>query len=104
MSTLNVHLLDFLMTEDFFETNIYPTTLESEKRVAGFISEFYVLYKNLAIDVKNDITQTLKEKKIAPLALNKIYELLKRARRVIERQSQASMRSFLRDLQTKTAA
>ena len=104
MSTLNVHLLDFLMTEDFFETNIYPTSLESERKVAGFISEFYVLYKNLAIDVKNDITQTLKEKKIAPVALNKIYELLKRARRVRVKQSEESMRAFLQGLQTKSSA
>ena len=83
MSTLNVHLLDFLMTEEFFENNVYPTSLESERKVAGFISEFYVLYKNLAVEVKNDITQTLKEKKIAPLAVSKIYELLRRARKLI---------------------
>lgn len=88
MSTLNVHLLDFLMTDDFFEANVYPTSLEAERKVAGFISEFYVLYKNLAIDVKNDITQTLKEKKIAPIAVSKIFELLKRARKVREKKQE----------------
>jgi hypothetical protein len=80
MSTLNVHLLDFLMTDDFFEFNVYPSSIESEKKVAGFISEFYVLYKNLTLDVKNDITQTLKDKKIAPIAVSKIFELLQRSR------------------------
>ena len=88
ISTLNVHLLDFLMADDFFENNIYPSNQSSERRVAGFISEFYILYKNLALDVKNDISQTLKEKKIAPRAISKIFELLQRARKALERQRQ----------------
>lgn len=94
MSTLNVHLLDFLMTDDFFENNVYPTNLESERKVAGFVSEFYILYKNLAIDVKNDITQTLKEKKIAPIAVSKIYELLRRARNLIKRQRELELENL----------
>lgn len=86
MSTLNVHLLDFLMTDEFFENNVYPTSLEAERKVAGFVSEFYVLYKNLQVDVKNDITQTLKEKKIAPVSVLKIFELLRRARVEVQKQ------------------
>jgi hypothetical protein len=104
MSTLNVHLLDFLMTEEFFENNVYPTSLESERKVAGFISEFYVLYKNLAVEVKNDITQTLKEKKIAPLAVSKIYELLRRARKLIERQRELDTRKLISELRSEEQA
>jgi hypothetical protein len=76
MSTLNIHLLDFLMTDDFLEKNIYPESHEAKLKVAGFISEFYILYKGLTLDAKNDISMNLKEKKIAPMALKRIHELL----------------------------
>lgn len=64
------------MTDDFLEKNIYPESPEAKLKVAGFVSEFYILYKSLTIDVKNDISQNLKEKKIAPRAIRRIHELL----------------------------
>ena len=80
MSTLNVHLLDYLMTDNFLESNIYPQNAEAQTKVAGFISEFYILFKSLTLDVKNDITQNLKEKKVAPRSVKKIHQLLLQSR------------------------
>lgn len=45
----------------------------------GFISEFNSLYRSLSLDVKNDITQNLKEKNIASKAIKKIFEYMQKA-------------------------
>jgi hypothetical protein len=91
------------MTDDFLEKNIYPETPEAKLKVAGFISEFYILYKSLTLEVKNDISQNLKEKKIAPKAIKRVFELLHQYRAetksILDRDGQKDSQSKILQLE-----
>lgn len=76
MHTLNVHLLDYLMTDDFIIHSLYPEDEEAKRRVSDFASEFFALYKGLSNEVKIDISQSFRKKNIGKYALSEIYDLL----------------------------
>lgn len=76
MQTLNVHLLDFLMNDDFIVKSLYPQEEESKLKVSDFASEFFALYKGLSNEVKIDISQSFRQKNIGKYAISQIYDLL----------------------------
>ena len=77
INTLNVHLLDFLMQEDFLLRSLYPEKEEEKKLVSDFASEFFSLYKGLSNETKMDISESFRKKDIGSFAVRRIYEILK---------------------------
>lgn len=76
MQTLNVHLLDYLMNDDFIVKSLYPQDEESKLKVGDFASEFFALYKGLSNEVKIDISLSFRQKNIGKYAISQIYDLL----------------------------
>ena len=75
MGTLNVHLLDYLMTDDFIIKYLYPEDERLKLKVDNFASEFFAFYKGLMNDVKIDISDRFRKKNIGRMALIKLHEL-----------------------------
>ena len=77
MNTLNVHLIDYLMQEDFLIRSLYPEDESEQLLVGDFGSEFFSLYKGLSNDTKMEISQSFRKKDIGSFAVRRIHELLK---------------------------
>lgn len=68
------------MTDNFIVKYLFPEDEEAKIGVGDFASEFYSLYKSLQKEVKTDISNNFREKKIGTMALKRLYELLFQAR------------------------
>jgi len=69
MSSINMPLLDLILSDDLLESIVYVAEPEKYPIVTGFLCEFLGIVKNLAMDIKAEVCKTLRQHSIGSLSL-----------------------------------
>jgi hypothetical protein len=69
MSSINNPLLDIILSDSFLESVIYVDGKEMYPKVIGFMSEFLSIVKNLPMDMKSEVSKSLRQSNIGNLSL-----------------------------------
>lgn len=74
--TLNVPLLDYLLSEGFLSKCFYPEDSEMKLKIADFASEFFVFYRGLAHELRIEVSERLRKMDLGKQALEELHSLL----------------------------
>lgn len=74
--TLNVPLLDYLLSEGFLQKCFYPEDSETKLKIADFASEFFIFYRGLAHELRVEVSDRLRKMDIGRAAINEFHSLL----------------------------